>query len=1347
MDWSVGDVALLVEEQPWEGPRRAGVSSFGLSGTNAHVILEHAAADPEPPAEDPAPVLIAISGHSPAAVRDQAVQLAVQAGTVPLAELARAAAQTRATLDHRAFVVAADDAGARHDLANLGAPAHRRNTRTVFVFPGQGAQRAGMGADLYERYPTFAEAWDEVCSLVSWDAADIDATANAQPALFAYEVALFRLLESWGLRPNVVVGHSVGEFAAAYVAGVLSLEDAARLVVERGRLMGAVAAGGVMAVVSVSEESARATGVDVAAVNGPGSVVLSGSRERVTAAVEQLGVQPRWLTVSDAFHSVLMEPALDGFAAAAAGVAFAVPRVEWISTVTGARVGSVDAGYWVRQIRDTVRFHEAVSGLTGCRFVELGPEPVLSGLLRGHVDDAVAVVAGRDVLGAVAELWADGADVDWVALQGPRRRHVDLPTYPFQRQRYWLHDGPGGGDVGSAGLEAVGHPLLAAATTVPGTGDVLLTGRLATGTHPWLADHAVFGTVLLPGTAFVELAVRAGRHVGSPRVEELTQLAPLTLPGGGAVTVQVTVGVDEDGRRPVTVYSRPEGDPAAPWRKHATGTLAAALPAPAAVPPAWPPTGAGEIDLTDAYRDFGALGYTFGPTFRGLRAVWRRGDDVYAEVVLPDTADAGSFGLHPALLDAAGQAADFLVDGGPGGIAQTRVPFAWSDVTVHQAGVAAVRVHARSLGPDGVVSLTLTDLAGQPVATVGSLTPRPVSAAQLGDGEHLYRTEWQPVTAPPGTPAARVELASLRPGEPVPAEVVYHCPAATGNTFAAARSTLHTVLGVVQRWLADDAAAGSRLIVVTRGAVHPVTDLAAAPVWGLVRAAQAENPGRFVLADLGPDDDLPAVLPDGEPEVAVRAGEPWVPRLIRAGRGTGTPAWPADRTVLITGGTGQLGALVARHLVTRHGVRDLLLTSRRGPDAGGANQLAAELTALGATVTVAACDVADHDALAGLLAGHRLGAVVHTAGVLDDGVITALTPDRLDTVLNAKAAGAWHLHELTAGLDLDAFVLFSSASGILDGGGQGSYAAANVFLDALAEHRRAAGLPAVSAAWGLWADDENLPASAMTGRLAAADLDRLARLGIGAIDPAAGLDLLDAATVAGHPVVVPVRLDLPALRDRDGDLPPVLRGLAGGTPRPAPAPAVAAPPARDLSFAERLGTLSATDRERAALDLVRSHVATVLGRSDPRGIDADKGFLDLGLDSLAALELRNRLAKATGERLSATLVFDHPTTALLAEFLLTEMGAALPPDPDPHPDEAGFRAALADIPYHRIREAGLLDALLALTDGDPATAAPVSPAVPATPPPSPAAAAIKTMDIDELVRTALGRGATGQAKG
>ncbi|MEV7261880.1 type I polyketide synthase [Streptomyces sp. NPDC093937] len=689
----------------------------------------------------------------------------------------------------------------------------------------------------------------------------------------------------------------------------------------------------------------------------------------------------------------------------------------------------------------------------------------------------------------------------------------------------------------------------------------------------------------------------------------------------------------------------------------------------------WPPQGAGVVGVGDFYEVLAGRGFDYGPVFRGLRRVWRRGDEVFAEVALPeevvDAADA--FGLHPALLDAALHAIGLLPRADEEG---TRLPFAWSGVSLHAVGARALRVRVAPDGRGGV-TVDLFDEAGLPVASVESLVLREVSPEQLAvreDADSLFGVEWVPAQATSdavGGTWAVLGDSSLGDGgrvfadvdalvasaDELPGVVVLECgPVEGGSVPDVVRGQLAGVLGVVQRWVAEERLAGSRLVVVTRGGVGvlggELVDVRVAPVWGLVRVAQSEFPGRFVLADLPVGagvGELAAGLGCGEPQWAVRDGSVRVPRLARAQVGvSGVPPF-GEGPVLVTGASGVLGGLVARHLVSAHGVRELVLVSRRGPAADGMAEVQRELAEAGAAVEVLACDVADREALAQVLDGRELTAVVHAAGVLDDGVLESLDVSRFDGVLRPKVDAAWNLHELTRDLELSAFVVFSSAAGVFGKAGQANYAAANVFLDALAQARRAEGLPGLSLAWGLWAG-----ASAMTSGLGEADRQRIARLGAEALSEAEGLELLDRA-VAGDQdgLLVPVRLNLPALRGRSEGVPTVLRALVPVRARRQTAAGAAAGAGGGL--AERLAPMSDSRRAAHLLDLVRREVAGTLGHRSAATIEPERAFNDLGFDSLTAVELRNRLHATTGLKLPATVVFDHPTPADLARHLRTQI--------------------------------------------------------------------------------------------
>ncbi|MFJ8207613.1 type I polyketide synthase, partial [Micromonospora chalcea] len=1384
VDWSAGEVSLVTEATPWPAvsrPRRSAVSSFGVSGTNAHTILEQA---PEPQQSPSAAAALPVERPVvpvPVSARD-AAGLAAQAGrwaariaadeTLRPLDVAFSSVTSRSTLEHRAVV----SATGRDDLlAGLRALAAGQPSGAVVVgqaggrgplavlFSGQGAQRAGMGRELYAEFPVFAAAFDEACGHLdralprplrevlfagpgSAEAELLDQTVFTQAGLFAVEVALFRLVESFGVAPDLVGGHSIGEVTAAYVAGVLSLEHACALVAARGRLMQALPTGGGMLAVAAAEADVAAAldglaGVGVAAVNGPQAVVVSGAVEaldEVERVWRERGVRVRRLTVSHAFHSPLMEPMLADFRAVLDGLEFAAPVLPVVSNVTGALAGDEirTPEYWVRHVREAVRFADGVAALRAAgadTFLEVGPRSVLTAMVGDILpaDDAVLAVPAQradrpeahGLLAGLAELHVRGVAVDWrqwFADTGARR--VDLPTYAFQHQRYWPEAGAGWtGDVSAVGLRPAQHPLLGAAVGVAHAEGFLFTGRLARRTHPWICDHVVFDTVLLPGTGFVELALQAGAHVGADHVRELTLESPLILPETGGVDIQLWIGpADETGCRSVSLHSAQDGEPAEgagerTWTRNASGVLASGPAAPSG--PAgwsdlttWPPPGATEVGTDDLYLNLSAQGYDYGPSFIALRSAWRRGEDLFAELALPEApaAEAGGYGLHPALLDAALHTLGLTTPAGePSGAGMPpgygRLPFSWNDVALHGAGAAAARVRVSHTGPDSI-SLLLTDVTGAPVISVGSLVLRPVSADQLrtasgGGTESLFQVDWAPLALPAGRStvdwavigdaaaltdavaatgtavAAYPDLTALATamddGTDAPGVLVLPLldPPASADVPRAVAEATHRVLAVLQQFLAEERYAVSRLVVLTSGAVATdrdadLTDLAGAAVIGLLRSAQSENPDRFVLVDV---DDVagcaaalvPAVATD-EPQVVIRAGVAAGARLTRVPAPAEPPAAPfdSDGTVLITGATGTLGQLMSRHLVSTYGVRHLILTSRRGRAAGGVAELCAELEALGVSVTVAACDVADRAAVAELLAGipaeHPLTAVVHAAGVRDDGVISSLTPERMDGVLRPKVDAAWHLHELTADLGLKAFVSYSSLAATAGGPGQGNYAAANAFLDGLAHHRKARGLAALTLAWGLWADR-----SGMTTELDDVHLNRISRSGVAAMEAEEGLALFDVACRTTDAALVPARLDLAAMKVQfaGGSIPPLYRALIR-------TPARAAAATTGASLVQQLAGLGDAERAAALVEIVRGQAAAVLGYPDPAAIEPRRAFSEFGFDSLTAVEMRNRLNNAFGMRLPATLVFDYPTPHDLAGFLGTEIaGTPVPVRP------------------------------------------------------------------------------------
>ena len=1304
-----------------------------------------------------AAVPLVLSARSPAALAAQAgrVRARLAVPGTRIADLGFSLVTSRSDFEHRATVVGQTSAELDTGLQalaggraapNLATGTGGRTTRVVFVFPGQGSQWAGMAAEMLEGSAVFAasiaECEQALDPYVDWSleavlrgragAPGLERVDVVQPVLFAVMVSLARVWESVGVRPAAVIGHSQGEIAAACVAGALSLADAARIIAMRSRALTALTGKGGMLFVPLDPDQLAphlqaldgpAGQVGVAAINGATSVTLSGEPGALSRLRDRLadGGIMSWPIegVEFAAHSVQVESIRAELEQIPAAGRPAATGVTYYSAVTGAAFdpARLDARYWYRNLREPVRFAAAVGSAVAAGetlFIEVSPHPVLT----VWVDEALAGAAGAPLgrpavetlrrddggparfLVSAGRAGALGAPVDWPGVfAGTGARRIDLPTYPFEHRRFWLRADPDlHADPVSAGQAGTGHPFLTAAVDLPGPGGVLFTGRLSSREHPWLADHAVSGVVLLPGAAILEMASRAGFQVGLARIEELVLTAPLLLPAGGSEAVQLRLLIGPEngtGRRDLELYSRPE-ELTAIWTQHARGTLSAdesTLDGGPGLPgdldrgaDPWPPAGAGPVDLPGFYSAMSASGVDYGPCFRGLVAAWSHQGEVLAEAVLPGEAvlpEAG-FAVHPALLDALLQTVAMAgPEPEPGRSGGVSLPFSWHDVTLG-AGLTRtteVRVRVRRSGPD-TVSVRAVTPDGSLVAAIGSLVTRFASFDTLrAPQESLFRLDWVPAPAADRTATAsttapswavlehgpallddrfaarrHLDVAALPDGLPV--VLATFGPDGRADVPAAVRAATGAAVRLLQRWLAESRLEQVPLIVVTSGAVPgdggatggDRVDVAAAAVAGLVRSAQAEHPGRILLLDLGRDagpqelsDGVDRLLVGEESQVAVR-DEVLVPRLARVPAGPATAGSPfaVGGTVLLTGSATGVTGQITRHLVAAHGVRELLLLSRRGPEAEGAQALRDELADAGARLDVIACDVTDRSALRAVLAGvpasRPVRAVVHAAAALDDGVLESLDPDQLGRVLDPKIAGAWNLHELLAGADLGAFVLFSSAAGVFGSPGQANYAAANAGLDALAAFRRHSGRPATSLAWGLWEQ--------LSGLSAGVDTGRLSRGGVRALPTATALGLFDLALNRPEAVLVPVSLDL-SNAGLDGDRPPaLLTDLIVAPRRNSVNP--------DRQRRRRLSAATDAELPELMLAMVRAESAAVLGRSDPESVAPEHVFLELGFTSLSAIELRNRLSDRTGLRLRPTVVMEAATAGRLAAALVEE---------------------------------------------------------------------------------------------
>jgi acyl transferase domain-containing protein/NADPH:quinone reductase-like Zn-dependent oxidoreductase/NAD(P)-dependent dehydrogenase (short-subunit alcohol dehydrogenase family)/acyl carrier protein len=1380
--WDTLPVQIAVDSRDWtpgDAPRRAGVSSFGFSGTNAHVVLEEAPATRavDMPSSDSEGFLvypILLSGESEDALVGQSERLLEMlegARKRRLEDLAFSLATTRTHFDHRVALSAGDVGSLKrtlHDMVDhreipasvLRSPEELVEGKLVFLFTGQGSQRPGMGQALYGEYPVFKQALEAIAAamephleepllpvLFDADSERLHQTRWTQPALFALEVALYRLWESWGVVPDLLIGHSVGELAAAHVAGVMSLDDAARLVVARGRLMQELPDGGAMASLALDEDSTGGlledlgvgASVSIAGLNSPTQTVVSGDAEAVDRLVERCevaGHRVKRLVVSHAFHSHRMEPMLEAFAEVAGSVTFAAPKISIVSNVTGALADDsiASAEYWGRHVREPVRFCDGirVAMERGAEtFVELGPSPVLSGLGGQCVEEGADPAwlpslrarreEGATLQEAVSRVHVRGHAVNWAGFFAPvAPRVLPLPAYAFQRKRYWLEPqlATGGGLPG----QYPGHNDLAGSFCVQPDGGWLHFIPVGPSHQPYLSDHIIHGQIIVAGAFHVGVLLAvAEEHFGAEGfvVEQIRFLRPLLADTDQVLQVALTSDDGGASYRARTLMLEEDDGVVAQWALFVEGVIipGGAEPVKAHSLESARSLCTEAVDVAGYYADLAAVNIVWDPLWRWTLQAFAGpgGEGGFLELGPPEGLLSGNVPLHPVAIDN-GFAALKLGMEVSDDEETPQLPFAVDRIAWHRQPRGRLWTYTRplELGDDhSRFDLTFWDEDGQLVAEFFSCTikraPEALMLANAGASaldRWMFQVDWRAVERPApaveGTVAlwarrdgalledvqgqlndAGIEVTRLSEISDVSAEsvsmvlavwegdhdVVSSVHGVSADALAQLQTLMAGKLSAPVVWITRDAAA--------TGEADAVSGVGTSALWGLGRVARNESVDlalRLLDLDAGGEGLVEALSLKNEPECALREGELLAPRLMKnaAPAPSDAPLVNVEGTVLLTGGLGALGQEVARYLVNEHGVKHLLLTSRRGMGSPGAEALVEELRGAGAQVSVATCDVSERtsldEALSSVQGEHPLCGVIHLAGLLDDGTIAELDSERLHRVLIPKVDGAWNLHQATRDLKLDLFVLFSSATGVIGGAGQANYAAANAFLDALAQHRRAQGLVGLSIAWGPWSS------GGMAAALDDADKARMRRQGLGALEVAAGMSLLKRSLEQPHALSVVMALDPGRLQQSiergGGDVPALYRGLI----RIIPSSTTSASELRS-----RLEALPEEERLDEILAAIKDEIALVLGLSSGREVGANKSLQDLGIDSLMAVELSKRMVAMTNVKLPATLIFDYPTPGAIAGKLMTDLnltsaGTPGATDKEPPPAPRGLTA-------------------------------------------------------------------------